>query len=579
MLKNLYTSIFFLIFIFSLYLSSFLENKTPVSFQNNKYNYLCENKDNSFCALYKKILFAQKSKTNKYENLFYQNGLGHLLSISGLHLYSIFNICFIIFNLIFYVCFRKIIKCYAIFRYSLLFALFMCAIYLFEIDISISRLRSLIMLSLFIISYKVEVFQRPINIILFSASLVVLVYPELSPSFYYSYISVLAISLSKRKKIVEICVLIFVFLIPLNLFYSGNINTASLISNVIFVSFFTYIYFPSLLIYALFVKVFPQTLSSLINNLTSLFVYLLEKFLYISQTLTFHLGFIDLYKTLYLFLIIFVFYMLFIYKLVNYKSIIIMFIFISLPALAINYDGSKGLSIKVFDLDKKFKSKASGDFILININNKNIMFDTGYINTKKVIKKISSSGIRDIDLLILSHDHEDHIGGISEVLNSFKVKNVIVSPFFKLKKVFKSYSYACKDSKIVIEKNFEIKILNPDCSNKKLKENNLAISFIFKYYDMNYLFFSDLEDKKIIKNIIDNLDIDFEKTIIQYPHHCSKTIELPNIKPYLAFCTRSKYLLNTGLDIFKQTYPIYQTGRVGDIIIKQSDMNLTLHYF
>jgi len=68
----------------------------------------------------------------------------------------------------------------------------------------------------------------------------------------------------------------------------------------------------------------------------------------------------------------------------------------------------------------------SGDTILIVDNGVITLVDTGTnykTSTSKVIKYIKDLGITKIDHLILSHPHDDHVGGVPDIVEAFDIVN------------------------------------------------------------------------------------------------------------------------------------------------------------
>ncbi len=83
-------------------------------------------------------------------------------------------------------------------------------------------------------------------------------------------------------------------------------------------------------------------------------------------------------------------------------------------------DGSMPVQVDFFDVDQ-------GDCTLISANGKHILIDAGENNqADRVVDYLEGKGIRKIDILIGTHPHSDHIGGLDAVINSFEVGEVIL---------------------------------------------------------------------------------------------------------------------------------------------------------
>lgn len=94
-----------------------------------------------------------------------------------------------------------------------------------------------------------------------------------------------------------------------------------------------------------------------------------------------------------------------------------------------------------------FSSGSDGNSTLIRANMTNILVDVG-LSKKMIEEYLSSSGLslNDIDAILITHEHVDHIKGLMAILNKFDIKiyltegtlNAIVSQF-KAKNDQKSY--------------------------------------------------------------------------------------------------------------------------------------------
>ena len=63
-----------------------------------------------------------------------------------------------------------------------------------------------------------------------------------------------------------------------------------------------------------------------------------------------------------------------------------------------------------------------GDSIFIEINEKNILIDAGEEeHASTIIAYLRTYDVEKLDLVFLTHPHEDHIGGMGEVLSEFEI--------------------------------------------------------------------------------------------------------------------------------------------------------------
>ena len=66
-----------------------------------------------------------------------------------------------------------------------------------------------------------------------------------------------------------------------------------------------------------------------------------------------------------------------------------------------------------------------GDSILVQMQGKNILIDSGdRSEAARLLTKLEENHVEQIDMLIATHPHADHIGGMKAVLNRFPVKHV-----------------------------------------------------------------------------------------------------------------------------------------------------------
>ena len=88
-----------------------------------------------------------------------------------------------------------------------------------------------------------------------------------------------------------------------------------------------------------------------------------------------------------------------------------------------------------------FIDVGQADSIYIELpNNNDILIDAGNRSDGlTVVSYLRAQGVDDIELLIATHPHEDHIGGIPDVLDAFVVEKVIDSGYYSDTAICKQY--------------------------------------------------------------------------------------------------------------------------------------------
>ncbi len=216
-----------------------------------------------------------------------------------------------------------------------------------------------------------------------------------------------------------------------------------------------------------------------------------------------------------------------------YKILLILgivFVLISIPVFLLAYDFPENLEVDFLDVGQ-------GDAILIKTPiGQNILIDGG--PDSKVISCLSEElpwWDRTIDLMILSHPHDDHVAGLIEVLRRYKVKKVIYtgvlhnSPSFlawldliKEKKI--SMIIIDREQKIVLGENCFLEFLYPDKAILGRQVDNLNNSSIINkliYKNNQFLFMGDAEIE--LEEILINNNIDLSADVLKIGHHGSDT--------------------------------------------------------
>lgn len=240
---------------------------------------------------------------------------------------------------------------------------------------------------------------------------------------------------------------------------------------------------------------------------------------------------------------------------------------------------------------------ANGDStLIISPEGKKILIDGGEAQQNILIPYLLARKIKTIDYLIISHFDTDHVGGLLEVMESIKVKNIIFSKQPEISENYQSFKKIVKKKKnniicvgvnlvlphrIKIEKNLYLDFLWPN-NNDFIPENvlnNNSIVCKLNYINFSMLFTGDIEEiaeKKILQKYKNNLNV-LNSTILKVGHHGSKTsssqefISAVNPKMALIGVGKNNKFGHPNDDVIERLKKldayIYRTDKMGEIAI------------
>ena len=509
------------------------------------------------------ILGDTSELSEEISKSYQQNGVSHLFSISGMHI-SLFA------TIILY--FLKRISYNNYYNYSIviLFLIF----YSLLVGSSPSVIRSLIMYILFSLNKLFNLKIKSLDIMCLILIIMLLINPYYiyNISFQYSYLISFSLVLfsyklklikNKLTKSLYISLISFLVSFPICIYNFYQANFFSIILNIILIPFVSIIVFPLSLVCFVIPKlsIFLNVVISIMQSL-SLIIY------------KYKIGIIIFSKpSIYIIILYYLFIYLFLYNKRNIYILIILIIHKFYPYINSN------LEVTYLDV-----GQGDSTFIKFPHNQSNILIDTGglvnsdyHVTISKTIPYLKSKGITKIDCLILTHGDYDHMGETINLINNFKVSNVI----------FNCGNYNSLEKELILALNNK-KINYVSCI-KKLKINKTSFQFLntreynnenddsnviyFEYY-YKFLLMGDAGTKKE-KDIIEkyNLNnIDF----IKIGHHGSNTSSskefINEINPKYSLISVGKnnkygHPNQSVLDTLKNS-KIYRTDEDGSIEIK-----------
>ena len=478
---------------------------------------------------------------------FRKTGIIHVLAISGLHIGYIVGILFIIGSLF---QFKR--------KPKIIFIIIGIILYAYLIGWKTPVTRASIMSIILLVGIISERRNLPLNTLGIAAIIILLLKPAelFQPGFQLSFAAVASIIFFKERfgdkirlpkptngfrRIFRWFILLYLLTLsaqivtmPLTAFHFKNFFLTGLLLNVLIVPFigllvalgivtlfFFYLYPPAGLIFAAGLDFLTNFLLSLLayfsdnfnaNIITGSFPYWL---LFIILLTIFSIGFVNGPKG---------------------RKWFVIFILMTLNGIIWN----KALHFR--GIDVYFLDVGQGDAIFIDgFATKNILIDAGrkgfgkqsgkYIISPFLLEK----GIKKIDYLMLSHQDEDHVGGVKYLLQNFQVDSLVISYFDTKSTSYLDALSTAGELEIPIKKVkmgdtirlgvvSNLQVYNPPGSyaySVLSSSNNLSIVMKFTYGHSSILFPGDIEFKA--EKFLAESGFQINSNILKVPHHGSAT--------------------------------------------------------
>jgi competence protein ComEC len=239
---------------------------------------------------------------------------------------------------------------------------------------------------------------------------------------------------------------------------------------------------------------------------------------------------------------------------------------------------SQNLTIAFIDVGQ-------GDSILVILpNTKTLLIDGGQREASgKVLATLQEHGLSHIDVVVATHPHGDHIGGLIDVIKNVSVGQVLDSgvpyrgPHFEdfmeaieTKQI--PFNLASEGSSIHLDPTVKIEVLNPP-ANLTTGLNNRSIVLRLDYGEFSALFTGDIQEESEARLVSKNataLDVD----ILKAAHHGSNT---SSISPFLNAVTPEVVIISLGAGY---GYPDYEAleriSAAGNEHLFRTDLNGTI---
>lgn len=235
------------------------------------------------------------------------------------------------------------------------------------------------------------------------------------------------------------------------------------------------------------------------------------------------------------------------------------------------------------------------DSILIQQNGENMLIDAGNnADSSLVVEYLRKQGVHKLDYIVGTHPHEDHIGGLDVVIDTFSIGKVFMPQTTATTQTFKDVVLAVKnkDLKITtpkVENSYNLggatwTILAPNGSEYN-DANNYSIVIKLKFGNNSFIFMGDAEDVSEGQILAKQLDI--EADVLKVGHHgssSSTTTEFLNkVNPKHAVISVGKdnkygHPYKETMDKLKdKDVEVYRTDESGTIIATSDGNKITFN--
>lgn len=244
-----------------------------------------------------------------------------------------------------------------------------------------------------------------------------------------------------------------------------------------------------------------------------------------------------------------------------------------------------------------FIDVGQGDSIFIESpGGKTMLIDAGVPEMgKKVVDYIKSLGVTKIDILVGTHPHEDHIGGMDRVIESFEIGKFYMPKVTTNTRTFEYVLNAAKNKGLKIDvakagvtldlgHSVSAEMIAPNSSKyDDLNEYSAVIKLVYK--NTSFLFTGDAgaeSEREMIEK-----GYDLKSDVLKIGHHGSSTSTtasfLDDVSPKYAVISCGKgndygHPHSSTLKKLKnRNIPVYRTDECGTIVASSDGQNISFN--
>jgi len=280
-------------------------------------------------------------------------------------------------------------------------------------------------------------------------------------------------------------------------------------------------------------------------------------------------------------------------KVIIFILCVLIYGFLKESTLLTNLSNVEDVAVSESLLKVHFIDVGQADSIFIELPNKETMLIDAGNNSddETVVNYINELNYDTINYLIGTHPHEDHIGGLDTVIDTFNIQNIYMPKVVYSTKTYEDVLLAVKNkglkinnakagTNIIDSKNLKIDIIAP-ANDYYVSTNNYSAVVKITYNDKSFLFMGDAENLSE-----DEITANVKADVIKIGHHGSSS---STSNEFLSKVSPSYAIISVGNNndyghpheeiinlLNKSNIKVYRTDLSGTIIIKSDGYNINI---
>lgn len=264
----------------------------------------------------------------------------------------------------------------------------------------------------------------------------------------------------------------------------------------------------------------------------------------------------------------------------------------TIAVIMLNLFLPKGMEVVFLDVGQ-------GDCAFIKTQGgKTVLIDGGpdYAGENAVVPFLLDYGVSKLDLVVLTHGHDDHAKGILPVFDYFTVDNVVMPDTVLEERLIDVYGIAieknipvegCEKGDVInLDRKTYIEVLHPkeDFYIQESSQNNNSLVLMLCYGDVRILFTGDIEKEAEALLVKDMTELDAD--VLKVAHHGSPTSSteefIDKVMPAVAVISVGNnnfgHPSDAVLDLFEsKDIEVLRTDLCGAIVLKTRGKDIILN--